>query len=70
MTSDPRSAFVQLLKQDAARLHQMAEDWDTLGKYGGQAEGLNGEPLVSASDMAARFRRQEEELRNLISKLI
>ena len=69
MAIDPTQRFIDLLEEDIAREHELAEAWRELEKDGGRLETADGKPVATAGQMVARCRAKEEELRKLISSV-
>jgi hypothetical protein len=69
MTNEMRQRFIDLLEQDAAQAHKVAQAWKELREDGARLEDAQGKTIATAADMVTRYTDKEMELRVLIARI-
>jgi hypothetical protein len=69
MSNEWRQRFIDLLEQDAAQAHNVAQAWKALQEHGARLEDAQGKTITTAAEMVTRYTSKEVELRVLIAKI-
>jgi len=69
MTNGVKQRFIDLLEQDAAQAHEVAQAWSELREQGARLEDAQGKTIATAADMVRRYTDKEKELRDLIAEI-
>ncbi len=69
MSNGAKDRFIELLEEDAAQAHKMAEAWKDLQKQGGRLLDKDEKPIATAAEMVVKFAEREKELRALIAQI-
>jgi hypothetical protein len=68
MTNELKQQFIDLLEQDAAQAHKVAQAWKALRESGARLEDAHGKTIATAAEMVTRYTDKENELRAQIAK--